>query len=242
MRSVLPSAILFAVVLAGCTGSGSPSTTAASTATVAPTPTTSPSEPSRDSNENETVAGQSFPKVGFGQPELLNPGRYTTTVMTPTITLEVGAGWQLLGEFEPLLLMSRTVDQFQADALNFVTFPENTIDAVIDRIQSVPVLVDAEPVPASIGGAEGLAFTTAVAVPGGGLAEVFAFPNNRLYNQVPFDPPRFEDGDQVRFTVLEIGDDILTIITAADDSIEFDAFLTAADEVLASISIDQPTD
>ncbi len=225
------------MVLAACSDSSSSETTASTSATTVAAPATTASPQSTASTEADTKGLQAFPSPGLLRPEELPPGQYTTTIMTPTITLTVGEGWQILGEFEPLLLMSRTVGfQGQEDFLNFVTFPGNSIDAVIDGIQHEEVLDYTDPVLVSVGEAEGLSFTAGVMVPGGGSVEVFTFPNNRLYNRVPLDPPTFDDGDRIRFTVLEVGTDVLTIISGADDLIDFDAFLEAADEVLATVS------
>ena len=126
---VFPLAVAVVMVLAACSDSSSSEPTAATTATTAATATL---PPSAVSTEAGTATLQVFPSVGVLQPRTLSPDDYTTTIMTPTITLTVPDGWLHLGEFEPLLLLSRTMaGGRQADFLNLVTFPANSIDAVI---------------------------------------------------------------------------------------------------------------
>jgi len=72
-----------------------------------------------------------------------------------------------------------------------------------------------------------------------GSVELFIFPNNRLYNQIPLNPPQFRDGTRMRFTIIPIGGDVLAIMAISGDGTDFDSFLDAADEVLATISFDE---
>lgn len=243
---LLGTATVLALVMvsAACSdSSGAASDDAESVATTtiaAPTATTT-TAPVETTEESDT-APQPLPSVGTLRPFQLTPGEYTTTVMTPTVTITIGEGWMHIGEFEPLLLMSREVSGGrQQDFLNFVTFPENSVDAVADAIQSEPGTEQevSNAQPAAIGGAEGRSFVVDVTVPGGGSAESFAFPNDRLYSQVPLDPPRFSDGDRVRFTVVQVGEDVLAVMAGVDAELDFDAFLEDADEVLATVGFDE---
>lgn len=170
----------------------------------------------------------------------LAPGRHTTTIMTPTIAFSVGEGWIYRGEYEPLLLLMRdVVAQGRSEVLNFVTFHTNSIDAVIETIKSQEILKSTDPVEVSIDGYDGLSFTADVVVPGSESVELYIFPNNRLYNQIPLNPPQFRDGTRIRFTIIPIDGDVMTIMAISGDGTDFDSFLDAADEVLATISFDE---
>jgi len=234
-----------ALVVSACSGSDS----SAEAAAVAPETTTQPVATTVVAGTTTTTVATTDEEVPSGpqplpgeatlRPVALEAGEYTTTVMTPTIVFSVDEGWLRLGEFDPLLIMSRVVTGGrQQDFLNFVTFPSNTVDAVVEIIQNEPgaelEVTDAQP--ASLAGAEGISFIAKTTVPGGGSVESFAFPNDRLYARVPLDPPRFEDGDRTRYTIVQVGDDVLVIIAGADEDLDFDAFLEAADEVLASVT------
>lgn len=244
-----------AMVLAACSGSSGgglddvESAVAATTTATAPTSTSvdasaaTPASPTTTTALVETedeggASTQPLPSVGVLRPSALTPGEYTTTIMTPGMAITVDDGWLHLGEFEPLLLMSRDVSGGrQQDFLNFVTFPASTVDEIIDVVQAGAgiELAVSEDQPAEVGGAQGRSFIVDVTVPGGGSAESFAFPSNRLYRQVPLDPPRFSDGDRARLTVVQVDGDVLTIIAGADAELDFDAFLDAADGVIATV-------
>ncbi len=64
--------------------------------------------------------------------------------------------------------------------------------------------------------------------------EVFAFPSDALYSQVPLDAPRFADGDRIRFTLVTVGDDTVLILAGTDRDLDYGDFITQVDEVLAT--------
>ncbi len=104
--------------------------------------------------------------------------------MTPLVTADFGEGWTLLGEFPPLLLLSRTVGpDRQQDFLNFVTFPVAERAAVAGIIRNVAGVVAGEPEERVVGGRDATEFTADIVVEGGGEVKAFAFPNDALYNQ-----------------------------------------------------------
>jgi len=219
--------------------------TACSGLSISGSTTSSPAESSSQST-GTTEGGDDAPKALSPVDSLvilnhdLSPGRHTTTILTPTIAFSVGEGWIYRGEYEPLLLLTRDVAaQGRSEVLNFVTFQANSIDTVIEAIQSQEILRSTDPVPVSIGGFDGISFTADVVVPGGESVELFIFPNNRLYNQIPLNPPQFRDGTRMRFTIIPIGGDVLAIMAISGDGTDFDSFLDAADEVLATISFDE---
>ncbi len=74
-----------------------------------------------------------------------------------------------------------------------------------------------------------------VVVPGGGFAQTTLFPNNQTYSQVDLDPPRFNDGEQVRFTLIEVGENVLVIMAGSGPS-GFGGFLAIVDELLATVT------
>ncbi len=183
----------------------------------------------------DAAAPSSFPSIDKAPPRQLEPGRYRTTLMTPRLSFEVGDGWLQIAEYEPLLLLSRAaLFGTQADFLNFVTFPDTGPEPVIDAIRSVAALTAGAARPVTVGGIDGVEFSADVAVPGGGAVEVFAFPNNVLYNRVPLDPPRFADGDRARFTILEVGDDTVVVLAGTAAVLDYEAFIAEADAVLAT--------
>lgn len=188
------------------------------------------------SDANPPAAADMFPSVGELRPVNLQPGAYVTSVMDPPLRLEVGDGWIHVGEFPPLLLLSRAIGARQADALNFITFPESDVDAVVTAIASEPVLGGPAIDTADLAGRTGRGFTADVTVAGGGSAEIFSFPNNELYSQVPLDPPLFNDNDRVRVTAAQIGDDVLVALVLAGAE-EFESFSVEADALLETLTV-----
>jgi len=163
---------------------------------------------------------------------------YVTSILTPTIEFSGAGEWLFNGEFEPLLLLSRsTGSRFaQEQFLNFVTFSTTSLDSVIGALRSDPILVFSdEEVPSTVGGIDGVAFTATAVVPGGGLAPALIFPSNLFISQVPLDPPVFIDGHVVRFTVLPVGD-VVVVAMAGSDAASFDDHLVAADALLSTVT------
>jgi hypothetical protein len=162
----------------------------------------------------------------------LSVGDYTTTVMTPTVTFSTNKFWDFLGEFPSLLLLGQPARQ---QGLNFILFPTYSGETVVEAIQNEAIFDTSQVVPATIGGIDGVSFTVNVVVPGGGSAETTVFPNSQIYSQVDLDPPNFTDGEQIRFTVVEVGDNVV-VIMAASGPFGFGDFLETADELLATVT------
>lgn len=162
----------------------------------------------------------------------LSVGDYTTTVMTPRITFSTSEFWDFIGEFPPLLLLGQPARQ---QILNFVLFPVNSGETVVEAIQNEAIFDVSQVAPATIGGIDGVSFMVDVVVPGGGSAQTTVFPNNQIYSQVDLDPPSFNDGEQIRFTVVEVGDNVV-VIMAISGPFGFGDFLETADELLATVT------
>ncbi len=187
-----------------------------------------------DADTTTTVEATAFPPAGFLLPRVLDPGRYHTTTMTPLVTTEFGDGWTLLGEFPPLLILSRTVGtDRQKDFLNFVTLPATERATVAEVIRTVEGVVVGERVKGHRGPGRDRVHRRR-ARRGGGEVEVFAFPSDALYSQVPLDAPRFADGDRIRFTLVTVGDDTVLILAGTDRDLDYGDFITQVDEVLAT--------
>jgi hypothetical protein len=152
--------------------------------------------------------------------------------MTPTITFSTSRFWDFAGEFPSLLLLWQPARQ---QALNFAFFATYSGETVADTIQNEAIFDASEVVPATVGGIDGVSFIVDVVVPGGGSAQTIIFPNNQTYSQVDLDPATFNDGEQVRFTVIEIGDNVLVIVAKAGP-FGFGDFLDTADKLLATVT------
>jgi hypothetical protein len=177
---------------------------------------------------------QALDPVGrlLGGGQRLSVGDYTTTVMSPTITFSTNEFWDFVGEFPSLLLLGQPARQ---QSLNFILFPAYSSETVAEAIQSEAIFDASEVVPATIGGIDGVSFIVDVAVPGGGSEEITIFPNNQTYSQVDLDPPSFTDGEQIRFTVVEVGNNVV-VIMAASGPFGFGDFLETADVLLATVT------
>jgi hypothetical protein len=177
---------------------------------------------------------QALDPVGTILPgQRLSVGDYTTTVMTPTITFSTTRFWDFIGEFPSLLLLGQPARQQE---LNFVLFATYSGETVADTIQNEAIFDASEVVQATVGGIDGVSFIVDVVVPGGGVSNpVIIFPNNQTYSQVDLDPPSFKDGEQIRFTVVEVGDNVVVIMAGSGPS-GFGDFLETADELLATVT------
>jgi hypothetical protein len=210
------------IVLAACSNSTVSESVDTSTTQVATTTTTLDTDV------------QALDPVGRILPggQRLSVGDYTTTVMTPTVTFSTSEFWDFRGEFPSLLLLGQPARQ---QGLNFVFFPVYSGETVVDAIHDEAIFEASQIVPATIGGIDGVSFIVDVVVPGGGSAETTVFPNNQIYSQVDLDPPRFNDGEQIRFTVVEVGDNVV-VVMAESGPFGFGDFLETADELLATVT------
>jgi hypothetical protein len=215
--------ITFMLVLAACSSSAA-SESVNTTTTQVPTSTAT--------LETDTDV-QALDPVGRILPgQRLSVGDYTTTLMTQTIRFSTSEFWDFRGEFASLLLLGQPAGQRE---LNFILFPVYSGETVTEAIQNEAIFEASEVVPATVGGIDGVSFIVDVVVPGGGSAQTTVFPNNQTYSQVDLDPPSFNDGTQMRFIVVEIGDNVLAIM-ASSGPFGFGGFLEAADELLATVT------
>ncbi|MEE8457815.1 MAG: hypothetical protein V3S28_07170 [Acidimicrobiia bacterium] len=219
------------LVLAACSSSTASESVDTTTTQAATTSTTRVATTATTLDTDADV--QALDPVGRILPgQRLSVGDYTTTLMTPTIRFSISEFWDFRGEFASLLLLGQPARQ---QALNFILFPAYSGEAVVEVIQSEAICEASEVVPAKVGGIDGVSFVVDVVVPGGGSAETTLFPNNQTYSQVDLDPPSFNDGEQVRVIVLEIGDNVLAIM-AGSGPFGFNDFLETADELLATVT------
>ena len=230
MSAKLTLGVTLMLVLAACSSSKASESVSTSTTQVATTATTQVAT-------TTTTLGtdvQALDPVGRLLPggQRLSVGDYTTTVMTPTVTFSTSEFWDFVGEFPSLLLLGQPARQ---QGLNFVFFSVYSGETVVEAIQNEAIFDASQVVPATIGGIDGVSFIVDVVVPGGGSAETTVFPNNQTYSQVDLDPPRFTDGEQVRFTVVEVGDNVV-VIMAESGPFGFGDFLETADELLATVT------
>jgi hypothetical protein len=217
------------LVLAACSSSTASESVNTSTTQVA---TTSTTQVVTTTTTLDTGV-QALDPVGRILPgQRLSVGDYTTTLMTPTITFSTSKFWDFIGEFPSLLLLGQPARQQE---LNFILFATYSGDTVADTIQNEAIFDASEVVPATVGGIDGVSFIVDVVVPGGGSAQTTIFPNNQTYSQVDLDPPSFKDGEQIRFTVVEVGDNVV-VIMAASGPFGFGDFLDTADELLATVT------
>jgi len=236
------------LVLAAC------SSTSASESTTSPPSTTTITEdaespPASDATSSTTTLTTARDSEAEDQSTVLEPTRdfvrqplsdvsYVTSIMTPTIEFSGAGEWLFNGEFDPLLLLSRSDDSrgAQQQALNFATFNTTEVDLVIAALKSDSVLVfSGDEVPATIGGIDGVALTATAVVPGGGAAQSSIFPSNLFISQVALDPPVFVDGWVVRFTVIPVGD-VVVVALVVSDAASFDDLLVAADALLSTVT------
>lgn len=224
------------LVLAACSNSTISETVDTSTTQIATTSTTQVATTSTTQVATTTTTldtdVQALDPVGTLLPagQRLFVGDYTTTVMTPTVRFSTSEIWDFVGEFPSLLLLG-----WGGQELNFILFPVYSGETVVEAIQSEAIFDASQVVPAAIGGVDGVSFIVDVVVPGGGSAETTVFPNNQTYSQVDLDPPSFKDGEQIRFTVVEVGDNVV-VIMAASGPFGFGDFLETADELLATVT------
>jgi len=218
------------LVLAACSNSTASEPANTSTTQVA---TTSTTQVATTTTTLDTDV-QALDPVGRILPggQRLSVGDYTTTVMTPTVTFSTSVFWGFRGEFPSLVLLGQPARQQE---LNFILFPIYSGKTVVEAIQKEAIFEASEFVPATVGSIDGVSFIVDVVVPGGGSAETTVFPNNQTYSQVDLDPPRFTDGEQVRFTVVEVGDNVV-VIMAESGPFGFGDFLETADELLATVT------
>ena len=236
------------LVLAACSSSGdSESTTLPPSTTTTTTTTTEDAESplasdaassttTRDSDAEDQGTVLEPTREFVRQP--LSDVSYVTSIMTPTIEFSGAGEWLFNGEFDPLLLLSRSDNSrgAQQQALNFATFNTTEVELVIAALKSDSVLVfSGDEVPATIGGIDGVALTATAVVPGGGAAQSSIFPSNLFISQVTLDPPVFVDGWVVRFTVIPVGD-IVVVALVVSDAASFDDLLVAADALLSTVT------
>jgi hypothetical protein len=217
-------------VLAACSSSTASKSASTSTTQVA---TTSTTQVSTTTTTLDTDM-QALDPVGrfLARDQRPSVGDCTTTVMTPTNTFSTSRFRDFIGEFPSLLLLGQSERQEELDFALFATYSGET---VADAIQNEAIFDASEVVPATGGGIDGVSFIVDVVVPGGGSAQTIIFPNNQSYSQVDLDPPSFKDGEQIRFTVIEVGDNVVVIV-AASGPFGFRDFLEAADELLATVT------
>ncbi len=165
---------------------------------------------------------------------LLKPGDYTTLLMNPAIRMTIGEFWQFRGDFTPLLLLA----WIGGHELNFVLFPSNSVASVAEAIQSEAVFESSKTSPAVVDGLEGISFIVNVVVPGGGVATTSVFPSNEVYSRVDLDPPTFPDGQQIRFTLVPVGNNVITIMASSGPT-GFDNFLVTVDTLLMTVTFDE---
>lgn len=219
------------LVLAACSSSTVSESVNTSTTQVATTSTTQVATTTTTLDTDVHALDPVGRILPFGQ--LLSVGDYTTTLMAPRIRFSTSEFWDFRGEFASLLLLGQTAGQHE---LNFVQFPTYSGESVVEAIQSEAIFEASEVVPGTTGGNDSVSFMVDVVVPGGGSAQTTIFPNNQTYSQVDLDPPTFSDGEQIRFTVVEIGDKVL-VIMATSGSSGFNDFLEKADGLLATVTI-----
>jgi hypothetical protein len=218
-------------VLAACSSSTASKSASTSTTQVA---TTSTTQVSTTTTTLDTDM-QALDPVGrfLARDQRPSVGDCTTTVMTPTITFSTTRFWDFIGEFPSLLLLGQSERQEELDFALFATYSGET---VADAIQNEAIFDASEVVQATVGGIDGVSFIVDVVVPGGGVSNpVIIFPNNQTYSQVDLDPPSFNDGEQIRFTVVEVGDNVVVIMAGSGPS-GFGDFLETADELLATVT------
>jgi hypothetical protein len=220
--------VTLVLVLVACSSSTESETVDTSTTQIA---TTSTTQVTTTTTTLDTDV-QALDPVGTLLPagQRLFVGDYTTTVMVPTVGFSTSEIWDFVGEFPSLLLLGRG-----GQGLNFILFPVYSGETVMEAIQNEAIFDASQIVPATIGSIDGVSFIVDVVVPGGGSAETTIFPNNQTYSQVDLDPPSFKDGEQIRFTVIEVGDNVV-VIMAASGPFGFGDFLEAADELLATVT------
>ena len=230
MFAKLTFGVTLMLVLAACSNSTVSESVSTSTTQVA---TTSTTQVAVTTTTLDTDV-QALDPVGRLLPggSRLSVGDYTTTVMTPTVTFSTSEFWDFVGEFPSLLLLGQPARQ---QGLNFILFPTDSGETVVEAIQNEAIFDASQVVPATIGGIDGVSFIVDVVVPGGGSAETTVFPNNQTYSQVDLDPPSFTNGEQVRFTVVEVGDNVV-VVMAASGPFGFGDFLETADELLATVT------
>ncbi|RLE11343.1 MAG: hypothetical protein DRJ28_10840 [Actinobacteria bacterium] len=230
MFAKLTFGVTFMLVLAACSNSTVSEAVNTSTTQVATTSATQVATTTTTLDPDVQVLDPVGRLMGNGQ--RLSVGDYTTTVMTPTVTFSTTKFWDFVGEFPSLLLLGQPERQ---QGLNFILFPTYSGETVVETIQNEAIFDASQVVPATVGGIDGVSFIVDIVVPGGGSAETTVFPNNQTYSQVDLDPPRFTDGEQIRFTVVEVGDNVVVIMAAAGP-FGFRDFLETADELLATVT------
>jgi hypothetical protein len=222
--------VMLMLVLAACSSSTASESVNTSTSQVATTSTTQVSTTTTTIDTDVQALDPVGRLLGAGQ--RLSVGDYTTTVMSPTITFSTKEFWDFVGEFPSLLLLGQPARQ---QGLNFILFPTYSGETVLEAIQSEAIFNASQVVPATIGGVDGVSFIVDVVVPGGGSAQTAIFPNNQTYSQVDLDPPSFTDGEQIRFTLVEVGNNVV-VIMAASGPFGFGDFLETADVLLATVT------
>jgi hypothetical protein len=181
-----------------------------------------------------TQGAQPFGPSGAITNVLLKPGDYTTLLMNPAIRMTIGEFWQFRGDFTPLLLLTR----IGGHELNFILFPSSSVASVAEAIQSEAVFESSETSPAVVDGLEGISFLVNVVSPGGRLATTSVFPSNEIYSRVDLNPPTFPDGRQIRFTLVPVGDNVITIMASSGPT-GFDNFLETVDTLLMTVTFDE---
>lgn len=203
----------------------------ASSSTSRPPETTAGSSVSSESIV--TQGARPFGPSGAITNVLLKPGDYTTLLMNPTIRMTIGEFWQFRGDFSPLLLLT----WIGGHELNFVLFPSSSVASVTEAIQTEAIFESSRTSPAVVDGLEGISFLVNVVVPGGGVATTSVFPSNEVYSRVDLDPPTFPDGRQIRFTLVPVGGNVITIMASSGPT-GFETFLETVDTLLMTVTFD----
>jgi hypothetical protein len=209
LRSVLPVAVVGAVLI-GCAAATSPTAAPAT-----PGPTVAPTGP--------------FP-IRAGT---LPAGSYTTTVFQPRLTFTLDAGWNGMfpddsdeialesssGVLLAITRVTKVVDP--ADRVTAVPVP----DDLIAWFMTHPELTAEAPRPVSISGLSGQSVD--VIVTGGSEPDIFAYESGNMY--IP-------SGVKVRYHVLPLDGPDLTIIVGAPPD-EFAATIERVQPLLDSLVV-----
>jgi uncharacterized protein YjbI with pentapeptide repeats len=179
----------------------------------------------------------------------ITAGYYFTSVFTPSLSLEVGEGWQNFYELENTYYISREGDSW----LSFhnaqevydldqpeprtATAPGGGVDGMVEWFQDHPYLQAGEPEPFELAGASGKAFD--VSVSSAPIDYQCATPCVDLFRDDQGSPFALFAGDKGRVMVLDVEGETLTIMIQSPEE-KFEGFSAEAKEVLNSVEWIQP--